>query len=219
MQFEIIVTDVTHMKRGEVCVAGWCPAEMRMIRPLRAGGQFWRKEDIGPHLFEMGNVVALPGPFRDGVRTFPHASEDVVLVEPPRLVRSIPLRELSAALSPSLSLSVADIFGRPLEGRKFIPVGTECRSLGAIDTNAKRLSFEEKETEDGPKLRCWFYDESNVSYNFAVSSRLLRQAWQDGGLAALEALRAGHRRAHVRIGLAGDLEDHCYAMVNGILFH
>jgi hypothetical protein len=34
---DIVITEVTEMSSGNYCVAGWCPAQNRMVRPLPVG--------------------------------------------------------------------------------------------------------------------------------------------------------------------------------------
>lgn len=220
MPTQIIITDVTLMKRGEVCVAGWCPDEGRMIRPLRGGARFWNIGDANPKLFAMGNVVELSGPMKASGRDHPHAHEDGVLPSDPKFLRAMTKPELVAALQPSASPSVEAIFG-PLAERRFVLKGTTRPSLGAVDTGAKQIGFKEVERDGEMKLRCWFFDRPNAdrTYDFPVASKELRDIWKSDGLDALNALKVGSRRAHVRIGLAGDLDDACYAMVNNVLFY
>lgn len=207
------------MKRGEVCVAGWCPDQKRMIRPLRPGGHHW--PPAMTDVFRMGNLVRLQPAAITGTRPPPHAREDTIIVGDPVLLHSLNGDQLIRTLKASESPSVEGIFGRPLVDHRYIPEGADCGSLGGIRTGAKQIGFDEEERRGELKLRCWFFDGDDHRYKLAVASKDLQDHWRKEGLESLRDLRRGHFHAHVRIGLAGAMEggNECYAMVNNVLFY
>lgn len=216
----IVITEVTNMHNGHVCVGGWCVEQSRMVRPLSGPREHWDATLAGPALFEVGNVVTIvPSTLTSG-RGLPHSREDCVLTGRPALSGRIDPVDLAATLAGSESPSVEAIFAGHMKESRFVSAGADCPSLGAIQTNARRLGFEDKSRRNGTaQLRCWLYDETDTRYNLPVASRILQAAHADGGLQALADSSKGARRAHVRIGLAHPFDDgRSFAMVNHVFF-
>ncbi len=218
---QIIVTDVTLMHNGHVCVAGWDLERKCMVRPLAGPGQHWAEEMAGEHLFEMGNVVQLVPSKARNTRGLPHAREDVIIKEEPELIGSVPPAQLPSRLAESEHASVRRLFAGHLKSGMYVLEGSDCPSLGAVSVDSRRMGFEEREKPKGPQLRCWFYDAEGVSYNFPVVSRTIRAMYEEGGLEAVVELRKRRRLAHVRLGLANPFKDdgRCWVMVNNVLFY
>jgi hypothetical protein len=216
----IIVTEVTNMHNGHVCVGGWCAEEARMIRPLSGPREHWEAAVATPALFDVGNVVSLAPSDLPSGRGLPHAREDFVVNGKPVLAARLDTDELPLALRPSESPSMESLFDGLLKEARLVMTGSDCASLGAIQTNARRMGFEEKIKPSGAtQLRCWFYDESNGRYNLPVVSRALQGVHTTRGLPAVNELKQGMRRAHLRIGLAHPFGDgRAFAMVNHVLF-
>jgi hypothetical protein len=217
---ELILTEVTNMNDSQVCVAGWCTAANRMVRPLSGPRHHWAEALATPELLAVGNIVTIAASFNPSVRRLPHAREDYVVSARPAFEGQIKPDALIAVLSPSESPSVDALFGGHLIEGRFVREGSDCASLGAIRLNSRRMRFEERPRElRPPQLRCWFYDPENARYNFPVVSRALQSIFATDGLGGVEALRAESRQAHMRIGLAHPFDDgRAYAMVNHVLF-
>ncbi|HYH20024.1 MAG TPA: hypothetical protein VD995_15535 [Azospirillum sp.] len=219
----LIITDVADLP-GEICVAGWCAEERRLLRPrLAASGAVWTEELAGPHLFEMGNVVRLKTAEPAGERGLPFAREDVAVAVVPELVGTLGRYPLLAALRPSESPSVAALFGAALrDGHPqcdgyHVMAGDDCPSLGAVEVRAgAQMSF-----DDGPRgVVCRFVDASDASYALPVASHPLRRLHAERGAGALNDLAGGHRRAHIRLGaLPPDADGRVRIAVTNILFY
>jgi hypothetical protein len=222
---EIIITDVT-IVGAENCVAGWCPSQNRMVRPLPSSGEFWETRLAGPHLFELGNIVKFnPAPGLPPRRGLPHSKEDTITQELPQKIGTIPPADLPGVLNPSLSSTIEAIFSGKLI-RNYVNEGSDCASLGAIDISTNSLRFNEVVVEKNNRivrrLECTLDDPGSQPKTFKVSSKQLRELHTSDGYDAVLALIRGFSRAHVRIGLAGPYDqqqNRCYAMVNNILFY
>jgi hypothetical protein len=97
----------------------------------------------------------------------------------------------------------------------YVPAGTQCRSLVAIRVGHTRISF----VEDLHKLRAVVHDDT-ARYKLTVSSRLLKEAWRQGGLLAVRGVLPNRNYYCVRVGLArpfANQPEKCYLMVNGVL--
>ena len=220
---DIIVTDVTDMAVGHICVAGWSPEEGRMVRPLHSNGHpHWDAELANGDLFSPGNVIAIQPSGQNPNRGLPHCTEDALIVGEPSLSGKMNHDEMVKAVAGSVYGTVEEIFGAEFHD-KHVPELTGLRSLGAVELPAsKPVRF----YDDYDKLTCWFIDKSDQKYSFPISCRALKKVYESEGLAGLDRLRQGARKLHLRIGLAnpwggpkGDWHPkRAYAMVNGIFF-
>jgi hypothetical protein len=86
--------------------------------------------------------------------------------------------------------------------------------LVAVRVPQANLSF----SEDFGKLKAILNDGSDI-YKLTVSSRVLKEAWRAGGLAAVNKVLPTRDAFHVRVGLARPYDNppKCYAMLNGVL--
>jgi hypothetical protein len=97
----------------------------------------------------------------------------------------------------------------------YVAAGTRSRSLVGIRIDRTRVSF----SEDFGKLKAVLHD-GTARYKLAVSSRLLKEAWRQGGLLAIRGALPDRNHYCVRVGLArpfGNPPDKCYLMINGVL--
>lgn len=216
----ILVTEVTNMHNGHVCVGGWCAAQGRMVRPLSGPRAHWGEALARSEFFEVGNLLDVTPSGQPSPRQPPHSREDCILAGTPHRVGVVAPADLPGALAPSESASVADLFGGHLEASRWVMAGADCPSLGAVRTSARRLGFKEKVRPNGTKqLRCWFYDSPNDSYDLPVASRALQATHVAHGLEALNAVKQGKLWVHIRIGLAHPFDDgRAFAMVNHVLY-
>jgi hypothetical protein len=224
---KLVITDLTRMYRGMVCIAGY-DAGKRGVRPvlpppgipeasLARDGQ----TVIFPFaLVEFDLLEARPQP--------PHMED--VFYDPgsPRLVRTVQSRE--EVLAWSLFESVEDIFEQPVlagPGRYVL----DCqgpRSLGTIQpAEVTEVIYAPGEEEGAWDYRLSFLDGQNERFRLKITDltwhyycdSLRGEERQPQQIAAglTEKLRAS--RVYLRIGLARGWQkypDRCYLQINGV---
>lgn len=218
---ELVLSEVTVMKNDRVCVAGWSERLGAMVRPLH-NGFHWPDHLAQQKILAVGNVIRLDESPAPSQRGYPHASEDRPVAGAPHLVDVRSRDELLHLLAPMEKTTVAALFGSALIDKKYVFAGSRCPSLGAVKVDAWRMGFK----DEGHGLRCWFYDHSNTSYCFKVTSRELRELHRAAGVDALETMRRRSTMAHLRLGLPnpwcgpeGDwTRRRCYVQINGVIF-
>lgn len=95
-----------------------------------------------------------------------------------------------------------------------VQVNAQVASLGAIRVPRNAVQF----LEDFGKLKAVLND-GTARYKLPVSSLVLKSAWRQGGIQAVQQALPPSAQFHVRLGLArafGNPPDKCYLMVNGI---
>ena len=216
----IVVTEVTDMKSGQICVAGWCAAEKRMIRPLSGQGKHWPDTMANPDMFEVGNVIECDSSNISSDRGPPHEKEDTILSDAPRLVGKVDDNSLVAALELGAKPAVADIFGSCIsDDKRTVPAGSNCPSLGGVRIKPWRMRFNTRSKSDGStQLRCWFADILGVTYELPVVSRSLVSLFRTKGYVAVDSLRENAKKCHTRLGLSHPIEGKAYIMVNNLIF-
>ncbi len=218
MAFRVAITDVTNYG-PQYCVAGWDIDQGVMIRPEPAPASFWDHRFVGANLpFWPGHVVGFDG-VRPANQPYPHATEDVVVaIQTLKLLDTITIQNLSQQVSGSVSQDLDQVFRGSLKANStsaYIPVGTNCPSLGAIELLRTDIKFAEKTTPaGGKKLRC-IVPYKGRQMNFGVTSDQLRTDWKTGGLIALNNTLT-YQRIHSRMGLARAIGNDCYVQINGI---
>ena len=219
----VLLSEVTDMRNGSVCIAGWSNDTGAMVRPLRGfDARHWPKSFAEVGILAVGNELRLKGLGTEGRRGFPHANEDIPVEERVEVVASFKGSELTKRLHDSLSQSVEEIFGDCLIDKKYVHEGSRCPSLGVVEIDSRRMGFKFQRG----KLRCWFYDATNTPYDFCVADYELQALSIAEGLEPIQSRQRGCRRAHVRLGLAhgwtgpeGDYSPRrCYVQINGIIF-
>ena len=215
----IIVSDVTYMS-AEICVAGWCSQDARMVRPLSAVGQHWRTDSARPGLFAMGNELEItPAKIRNN-RGLPHSKEDVIVGSAPRLIRSIRPDRIAVSLSQSESPSVAALFAGHIHDGKYVMADSDCVSLGAVRVQRDSIQFNERQRDRGPQLRCKFRDATRAPFDLPIVAVETRDFWSQSDLDAVNKKFRGEGALHMRIGLAHPFADKkCYAMINGFALY
>jgi hypothetical protein len=96
----------------------------------------------------------------------------------------------------------------------YVPQGAQVGSLAAVRLRRNAVQF----VEEFDKLKA-ILDDGVACYKLAVSSRALKIAWRQGGLAALHQVLPPTPQFHIRLGLARAFDNppvKCYLMVNGI---
>jgi hypothetical protein len=131
---EIVITQVTRMSVGFICVAGIDPQTGRHVRPVTGYGRLTTAmlgRNGGP--FELGRRVDL-GPTRS-VGSPPEVEDQLFRPEAVRVVREATATELARLLGAAGSRSLVDIFGNDFvaQGRTAaVETGHGKASLGCL---------------------------------------------------------------------------------------
>jgi hypothetical protein len=227
----VLITEVTRMRRGYLCVAGWDIQSAKMVRPLQPGGDNWQL--LNNRLpFQVGELVRCTESPRVGGH-FPHATEDMVLKRSPEQLEVFAEAVTYELVKPTVDQSIRKIFGQPLLEDKYLNDGIKTRSLGAVLVPRKKLNF----VESFGKLRVHLVDADRVAYDLPVTSEALlrffapdieQQLEPHFGVAeANKFLRANEPDELIiaRVGLSrgwdGPAKDwkpkRCYLQLNGII--
>ena len=218
---DIRVTDLTEMSAGNFCVAGWDPVGHRMIRPLPNGVNWTparlQQLEVAPEAFLRLATSGNPN------GEYPHSTEDTPIDIAASLNVPAPRMNWFGAGAPPTAATIADAFEGQLRSNNqfrgtnqgnFVPRGARTRSLWGVSVPRSHITF----STPFNSLKATIGDASG-SYQLAVSSKSLKEAWRSGGVAQIERQLPKTGRLHVRVGLArayGDAPDKCYVMVNGI---
>ncbi len=159
----IVVTDLTRMGGDRVCVAGvdpdgftWRPEPGSAAGVRRADLKMDDGVNVGP-----GSVVEFFGePKVD--KTPPHI-EDFVYRRRMNVVRHANDSEWLRALVCTTFPSVSDIFDGFIRNGRFVPPGSETRSLGTIIPISSSIELRIEDPEK-PALRLSFRDQSEARY-------------------------------------------------------
>jgi len=218
---ELLLTDVTEMGGGNYCVAGWDIAAKRMVRPLPNGSN-WTGALLGQHGIVAGKLIRIePRGTSNGI--FPHRTEDTP-IDPASIKASNKVfSDWLGASAPQVAADLNTGFGGHLQWNKEwngVKQGVhtlprvQCSSLVAVRIPKSNLSFEEA----FGKLKAML-DDGSDSYQLTVSSKVLKEAWRNGGLAAVNNALPATEEFHIRVGLARPFQNppKCYAMLNGVL--
>ncbi len=218
---ELLITDVTEMSGGNYCVAGWDIAAKRMVRPL-PGGNNWPSALVNQHGIVAGKLIRVePRGASNGI--FPHQTEDAPIDPASIAVSNGVFSDWLGTSAPRISADLNTGFGGHLrwnsewngvrQGVHTLP-RVQCSSLVAVRVSKLSLSF----AESFGKLKAILDDGSDM-YQFTVSSKVLKEAWRAGGLAAVNSVLPQGEEFHIRVGLARPFDNppKCYAMLNGVL--
>jgi hypothetical protein len=218
---DIRITDLTEMSPGNYCVAGWDAAAQRMIRPLPNGAN-WTAATLQQFGVTPGALLRL-APAGNANGEYPHLTEDTPIdLDGTSNIITAPMQWFDAE-APKVAATIAEAFEGQLQANSqfrgtnqgnYVARGTRTRSLWAVNVPRNNISF----TDPFDSLKAVISDVSG-SYQFAVSSKAIKEAWRIGGTAQIERLLPKTGQLHVRLGLArayGDAPDKCYVMVNGI---
>src|SRR5581483_9404947 len=184
MRFRFVVTEVTDYGNNHHCVAGWDLVAKRMVRPEPGAQEFWPKNFVGPKsVFWPGHVVEFEADVPAN-QPYPHATEDVIVRSgslPKTVVKD--RWALARAVRDSVSATLNMVFDGKmvrLNRSAYIPAGSKCRSLGAVEISRRDLQLSQRRWGDGPpKLRATIVNER---LNLGVTSTTLRRTFFDGGV-------------------------------------
>jgi hypothetical protein len=219
--FQLLITEVTNF--GDLrCVAGWDLDRQKMIRPEPHRAGFWAANQIAPAgKFEVGKIVSFVGTKPHPATDYPHLTEDRVVTSGiaggPVLGTGRKKRVLHEAAFDSLD----EIFDGKLvvDGQKaYVPVGTQCRSLGGLIVPAKGASIESYHNYEGKeRLRLRFRDGTT----YLAPNMTSTKAYAEHAAGRLDEVNARIAKADhliLRIGLARGfpaVPDRCYLQVMG----
>jgi hypothetical protein len=229
---ELLITEITNMSGGMRCVAGWCPAEGRMVRPL-PNGHNWSQQLINEVGLEVGSKISvIPIGAHNG--SLPHTTEDLRVQGSQIRVIEKGFNGWIGASGPAVAKDLSSafdgflLFGAPFRNVQkglHVTTGDNCKSLVGLNLPAKQLMFRENQfQEEPPKLHAILTfgpQYSPAKYEVTVASTKLNAIWRDQGINALNQHLPKDGFVHVRVGLArgwGARPDYCTVMLNGVLW-
>ncbi len=216
----VVVTEVTRMQQGMVCVAALDLATGDMVRPLQSDGSNWEEDKWVPDHLAVGNVLNLEPTGQPTGTVFPHASEDYRVTRI-RKLGAIPTADLFALCDETADASVEAIFGA-LHAEKYVVAGTHVRSLGCVMVDAASIRL----SDMFDKMQLSWRDGEGIWHNVPVTELAAKSAGDaSDGIADIRSrLDAGHDRVALRLGLArawsndGEFDpSRCYLQLNGIV--
>jgi len=219
--YRLFITDITDYG-NQRCIAGWDVGRGKMIRPEPAPGSFWPVGAVGPHAqFELGALVEFDACVPKTPTGYPHQTEDRVVTGASRRLRILTTSERRQILDETLSANLDDLYEGNLQvenRRGFVPLGVNCRSLGAVEVAAAEVRIFEDTDWGKKRLRCQMQHGGSMIMP-TVTSTLIRQRYRDEGIMAVLRQLAPARTLHLRVGLARAFPqkpDRCYIQVNDI---
>lgn len=221
---QILVTEVTRMSGGLVCVAGIDLHTGSTVRPLQPAGSNWEEAKwVKTGYMLVGNILSLV-PAKAGNSDYPHATEDFRVARVTRLGVSSSA-DLYSACEETADGSIEAIFDDTLIEGKYIIAGAKCRSLGCIMLPKRAL----KASEFYDKVQISYRDGSGLWHNLTVTELATKNAGNAAAGAAALGVRLANANAAkpiaLRIGLArawdggdqGYKPKRCYVQLNGVI--
>jgi hypothetical protein len=226
MKTRLIVTDLTRMHQGRVCIAGY-DENQRCIRPVLLPPGIAEKllvRDHKPVVYPFAQIEL------DLLRPKPHPphTEDQ-LFDPQSIMHIQPVQDRRVVLKYSLFKSVEDVFGQPIHNSPGFYV-MECQGSRSLGTIKPRNIHEVKyaQDQDGAcDYRLAFYDATDKYYRLKItdltwqySCRSLHGEDRDPEKIAEELTqRLKKSEVYLRIGLARGWEkfpDRCFLQITGV---
>jgi hypothetical protein len=228
----VLITEVTRMKGGCFCVAGWDLKSDRIVRPLPPWGKNWHLYDRHAP-FAPGQLVnCRPGKVRTAERILPHYTEDFFVAERPYIMKHFDEGDLYELMLETLDAGIRDVFKAELIEQRYLIEGTGSRSLGGIMVQRHKLFF----FHEDERLRLHLIDGHGCRHDLAVTCDKLSHHFSPSGeewdlhLSEKEAnewleLNEPEDWIILRIGLsrgwAGPDKDwnprRCYVQLNGLI--
>lgn len=219
---KIVISEVTRMTGGLVCVAGIDLRTGGMVRPLQPGGNNWEEEAwVNDGHFAPGNVIGLEAA-QMGHRGLPHAHEDF-FVSRVSLLGSVTQAELFSACNETADVDIHTVIGEDLIDNKYVVEGSACRSLFCVIQPVRSLRLSDRYE----KIQLSFPSEYGW-YNLPVTDLKAKEAGDaTAGVENLQTrIDAAASHVAIRLGLAREWDGHphhnydpkrCYLQVNGIV--
>ncbi len=226
MKKEIVITDLTRMQQGKVCIAGY-DKRRTAIRPVLPYSGISERSlyiDHSPVIFPFALVEF---DFTEGNPKPPHTEDQ--FFDPYSVCYIRPVHDRKTVLEWSLYPSVADIYEQPIQKGPGYWV-LDCqgpRSLGTVQpAEIVQLRYEAGE-EGAWDYRLRFVDGSGESYSLKITdltwqyychSRLSQVQDREQIAQELTGVLKSHE-VYLRIGLArgwNKFPERCYLQINGI---
>ena len=219
----VLITEVTRMGNGDVCVAGLDIHTGMMVRPLQTGGQNWEEDKwVAQGYLVPGNLLLLT-PASAGNPAYPHATEDF-RVSKVGYVTSISAADLYSICVEAAVSDIDTIFDGKIIDNKYVTANTHCRSLGSIVVPVNKL----KAQAPFGKPQISFKDDWGIWHNLTVTELQTKNAGDAEAGAAALSLRLRNSPpglAVLRLGLArawgGANQEYdpprCYLQLNGLI--
>ena len=217
-----MITEVTRMSGGLVCVAGIDLETRRILRPLQVDGSNWEERGwVDGGYMHVGAILDLE-PAAPGYPAFPHASEDWRVARVGFVATASP-EDLYGACVETADDSLDAIFDNAIFEGRYVVADTRCRSLGCVMIDADALGTSGRFN----KVQLSYRDDDGDWVNLPVTE-LQTKAHADSevGAAALAArIAAVDGPVALRIGLSrawdgGDQHfdpKRCYMQLNGVV--
>lgn len=224
---DLVITDLTRMQQGRVCIAGY-DSHQRAIRPVLPAPGIAESD-----LYRDGKPLIFPFALvrfnlQESIPQPPHTEDVHYVPDSPQLVRLVQSRE--RVLSWSLFPSVERVFGQPvMRGPGFYVLDCQGeRSLGTIQPReileVIYAPGDETETWD---YRILFEDQQGESYRLKITDLTwqyychnLRCETRDPARIAAELTQTLRgRKVYLRIGLARGWKkfpERCFLQVNAV---
>lgn len=226
MKTKLVITDLTHMYRGMVCIAGY-DSTHRCIRPTLSPPGISEKT-----LIRSGKPVIFPFAiveydFTQPDPNPPHTEDYRYEPDSPRFIRKV--QDRKTVLQWSLFENVSAIFDQPVHD-DFGYYVMDCqgtRSLGTIHPQAIAKATYEQGVEGPWDYRLTFYEHEDKFYRLKITDLTwqyycdsLRGENREPSKIAVELTNLlKNRDVYLRIGLSRGWKkfpDRCYLQINGI---
>lgn len=225
----IVITDLTEMRQGHVCLAGYRPDNNTCVRPVENGSlnEDWLTLGAGEvmrpfALVELDFIENKPDP--------PHIEDWIINPEYRKIKGHLDEDNKQALLRRLDDGRVENIFGATVhrfspQGSAYVVAGEGARSLGTIIAQVVEVRYDPK--ADGTRdYRLVFIDESEKQYRLAVTDLAFRrfldhQLAENLQMDIARELTDNLASAHVflRIGLARRWSlypDRCTLQITGV---
>lgn len=223
----ILLTDITDMKPGMHCVAGWCESEQRMVRPM-PDGNHWSAALIAQLGLGVGSLIEVKPTGGAHPGSFPHTTEDLDVIagdirlvgsaNPTEMIDLVPAHAGSLSNAFAGHLRLENVFQARAQ-KLWVPVGTPCPSLVGITCPKGSIELYQdafNRFRAVIKVKEGFCTEVEVT----VSCTLLKHALATGGLFAAKNSLPSAGVWLLRLGLAREYpggSGECALMLNGVL--
>jgi hypothetical protein len=220
---ELLVTEITVMNGGSFCVAGWNRALRRMVRPLPDGSN-WNQNLLDTHNLQAGSLISVVETGQPHNGSLPHSTEDTRIYT--NQIENLGVLEdcWFGPNAPLLMHTLQQAFGNELairDGRFqnavkcYVADRTRTNSLAGIQLPANSVQFFEDNFQGNRSLHVRVSDADDC-YNLKVSSKRLRQIFDENGVNGIVDYVPSDRQLHLRVGLARAMNGTCAVMLNGI---
>lgn len=220
---QVLITEVTRMSGGQVCVAGIDIQSGVMVRPLMPDGSNWDERAwVDENFHQVGNLLSFR-PAIAGHPAYPHATEDFRVAHVTLLATSSSA-ELYAACVETADGNIDDIFDGQLIDGKYVVADSPCRSLGCVLVNEGKIRVS---APFGSKVQVSYRDDCGTWHNLSVTELWTKNqgAPEVGAEALAERLNVRGGAVALRLGLArawdgGDQgfdPKRCYLQLNGLI--